>query len=303
MNGNVQARAEGLRPTGFLGHVIEAMRMVKIEHTLFALPFALLGLVLAARGLPTPRTLLWVVVCMVGARSAAMTFNRILDRHFDARNPRTRDRSLPAGRVSPAFAYGVTVASSALFIFGAGMLNRTCLLLSPVALAVILGYSATKRFTSATHLVLGLALAIAPAGAWIAVRGSLEATPLLLSLAVALWVAGFDILYACQDVEFDRREGLHSLPAAAGLGPAMVISGLLHLGMLGALAAVGFTAGLSWMYALGLGFTALILGYAHWIVRPHALGRLQVAFFTTNVAVGLTLLGATFLDLMLLTGI
>lgn len=298
MAGQAQAGLRGARAEGLLGHTVEALRMVKIEHSLFALPFAFLGMLLAARGLPSLSTVTWVVVCMVSARSAAMAFNRILDRRLDARNPRTRGRSLPAGRLHPSFAWGFTLASAAVFVLGAAMLNRTCLLLSPVALAVILGYSAVKRITALTHLVLGLALAMAPAGAWIAVRGDLGAAPLLLSLAVVLWVAGFDILYACQDVEFDRAEGLHSAPAVLGVGPALVVSGLLHLGMLGALAVLGKVAGLGWIYALGVGAAAVLLGYAHRVVRPGDLARIQTAFFATNVLVGGVLLVATFLDLV-----
>jgi len=273
--------------------------MVKIEHSLFALPFAFLGMLLAARGVPGLRTLLWVVVCMVAARSAAMAFNRILDRDLDARNPRTRNRSLPAGRLGLPFAWAFTGASAALFVLGAGMLNRACLLLSPAALAVILGYSAVKRFSALTHLVLGVALALAPAGGWIAVRGSFGTEPMLLCLAVVLWVAGFDILYACQDVEFDREAGVHSAPAALGVGAAMTWSAVLHLAMLLLLAGLGRLADLGWVYVLGVAVAGLLLARAHWIVRPGDLRRSETAFFTSNALLGLVLLAATFLDLIL----
>src|SRR5215470_16622031 len=190
------------------------LEMIKIEHTLFALPFAFLGAVLAANGLPSLRQILWIIVAMVGARSAAMAFNRIADRHFDARNPRTANRALPAGLLSVGFVWAFTIVSIGIFLLAAAMLNRLTLLLAPVALASVLLYSYTKRWTFLSHIVLGWCLSIAPTGAWIAVRGELNSPiPLLLSLVVLLWTAGFDVLYACQDFEFDRREGLHSIPA------------------------------------------------------------------------------------------
>lgn len=275
----------------------EVLRMVKIEHSLFALPFALLGMLLAARGLPQAMTILWICVCMVTARAAAMTCNRIVDREFDGRNPRTRDRALPAGRLSPRFAWGFLVVMSALFVLSAGLLNRLCLLLSPVALVVILGYSVTKRFTSFTHLVLGAALSIAPAGAWIAVRGDLTWEPVLLSLAVLFWVAGFDVLYSCQDVEADRREGLHSLAVRLGIPGALWVSGALHVAMIAALAALALVSPLGGTFGCGVAIAAAVLGYAHGIVRPGDLSRIQTAFFTTNVTVGFVLLAATWIDL------
>src|SRR5215468_5245447 len=194
------------------------LEMIKIEHTLFALPFAFLGAVLAARGLPAWDRILWIVVAMVGARSAAMAFNRLVDREFDAANPRTKMRAIPAGLLSPRFVVAFTVASSALFFLAAFMLN-------PVALASVLVYSYTKRLTSLSHLVLGWCLSIAPTGAWIAVRGTIDSpAPLLLSLAVALWTAGFDIIYACQDRDFDAQAGLHSIPRRFGVAQALRIS-------------------------------------------------------------------------------
>ncbi len=191
--------------------------MIKIEHTLFALPFAFLGAVLAANGLPSPRQILWIVVAMVGARSAAMAFNRIADRHFDARNPRTATRALPAGMLSVGFVWAFTIVSAAVFLLAAAMLNRLTLLLAPVALGSVLLYSLTKRWTQFSHIVLGWCLSIAPTGAWIAVRGEFGSPmPLLLSFVVLLWTAGFDVLYACQDYDFDRRAGLRSVPARRG---------------------------------------------------------------------------------------
>src|SRR4026209_1986469 len=198
--------------------------MIKIEHTLFALPFAFLGAVLAARGLPTAWQILWIVVAMVGARSAAMAFNRIADRNFDAKNPRTASRALPAGLLSVGFVWMFTIVAAAFFFFAAAMLNRLTLILSPVALACVLVYSFTKRWTQFSHLVLGACLSIAPTGAWIAVRGEIGvAVPLLVALVVLLWTAGFDVLYALFDLYFDRREGLRSIPARVGIGRALWI--------------------------------------------------------------------------------
>ena len=210
--------------------------MIKIEHTLFALPFAFLGAVLAANGLPSPRQILWIVIAMVGARSAAMAFNRIADRQFDARNPRTATRAIPAGMLSVGFVWAFTLISAAVFLVAAAMLNRLTLFLAPVALGSVLLYSLTKRWTQFSHIVLGWCLSIAPTGAWIAVRGEIgSAIPLLLSLVVLLWTAGFDILYACQDYEFDRREGLRSIPARVGIARALWIARGLHTAALLAL--------------------------------------------------------------------
>jgi len=203
--------------------------MIKIEHTLFALPFAFLGALLGANGVPALRQILWIIVAMVGARSAAMAFNRIADRNFDARNPRTANRAIPAGLLSVGFVWVFTIVAAGVFLLAAAMLNRLTLLLAPVALASVLLYSLTKRWTQFSHLVLGWCLSIAPTGAWIAVRGEIgSAVPLLLSLVVLLWTAGFDVLYACQDYDFDRREGLRSIPARVGIGQALWISRGLH---------------------------------------------------------------------------
>ena len=221
------------------------LEMIKVEHTLFALPFAFLGAVLAANGLPTGRQILWIVVAMVGARSAAMAFNRLVDWRFDAANPRTATRAIPAGLLSVQFVAIFTVASAAVFFLAAAMLNRLTLLLSPIALFSVLIYSYTKRFTSLSHLALGWALSIAPTGAWIAVRGAIDSpVPLLLSLAVMLWTAGFDIIYACQDREFDAETGLNSIPAKFGIARALWISRGLHAAMFAALTSVFFLTGL-----------------------------------------------------------
>jgi 4-hydroxybenzoate polyprenyltransferase len=265
--------------------------MIKIEHTLFALPFAFLGAVLAANGLPTLRQTGWIILAMVGARSAAMAFNRLVDRRIDARNPRTAMRALPTGALSVGFVWLFTIVSALLFLFAAAMLNRLTLLLSPIALASVLLYSFTKRWTQFSHIVLGWCLSIAPTGAWIAIRGQIGSPlPLLLSLVVLLWTAGFDVLYACQDYEFDRAEQLHSIPARFGIERALWISRGLH--------AIAFLS-LMWLYRLsGLGplalagvvVTGVLLVYQHRLVRANDLSRLNAAFFTTNAFVSVILL-------------
>jgi len=267
------------------------LEMIKIEHTLFALPFAFLGAVLAAHGLPTAAQILWITVAMVGARSTAMAFNRIADKTYDARNPRTSMRAIPAGALSVSFVLIFTICGAALFLFAAAMLNRLTLVLSPVALASILLYSYTKRWTLLSHLVLGWCLAIAPTGAWIAVRGSIDsAVPLLLSLVVMLWTAGFDVLYACQDQDFDRREGLRSIPARFGIARSLWISRLLHVGAFAALVALYFNAHLGMIAVAGLIATGALLIYQHTLVRADDLSRLNAAFFTTNAFVSIILL-------------
>jgi 4-hydroxybenzoate polyprenyltransferase len=267
------------------------LEMIKIEHTLFALPFAFLGAVLAANGLPTLRQLLWIVVAMVGARSAAMAFNRIADRNIDARNPRTATRALPAGLLSVGFVWAFTLVSAAVFLIAAAMLNRLTLLLAPVALASVLLYSFTKRWTQFSHIVLGWCLSIAPTGAWIAVRGDIgSAMPLLLSLVVLLWTAGFDVLYACQDYDFDRREGLRSIPARVGIARALWIARTLHAGAFAALVALYVISGLGPVAFAGVIATGALLVYQHRLVRADDLGRLNAAFFTTNAFVSVILL-------------
>ncbi len=264
---------------------------IKIEHTLFALPFAFLGAVLAANGLPSPRQLFWIVLAMVGARSAAMAFNRIADRGFDARNPRTAMRALPAGLLSVGFVWIFTIVAAALFLFSAAMLNRLTLVLAPVALVSVLLYSFTKRWTQLSHLVLGWSLSIAPTGAWIAVRGNLaSAVPLLLSLVVLLWTAGFDVLYACQDYEFDRKEGLSSIPARVGIGKALWISRGLHVAAFLTLIWLYVVTALGPVALAGVLATAGLLMYQHRLVRANDLGRLNAAFFTTNAFVSVILL-------------
>jgi 4-hydroxybenzoate polyprenyltransferase len=264
--------------------------MIKIEHTLFALPFAFLGAVLAARALPSAWQILWIVVAMVGARSAAMAFNRIADRRFDAKNPRTASRALPAGLLSVGFVWAFTVASAALFLLAAAMLNRLTLILAPVALGCVLLYSLTKRWTQFSHFVLGASLSIAPTGAWIAVRGEIGSpVPLLLSLVVLLWTAGFDVLYACQDYEFDRREGLRSIPARFGIGRALWIARSLHAAAFLALVWLFLITRLGPIAFVGVIATGALLVYQHRLVRADDLSRLNAAFFTTNAFVSVIL--------------
>ncbi|HEX8688566.1 MAG TPA: UbiA-like polyprenyltransferase [Pyrinomonadaceae bacterium] len=282
------------------------LEMIKIEHTLFALPFAFLGALLAARGftatgLPTSWQALWITLAMVGARSAAMAFNRIADREYDAANPRTASRAIPAGRLSVPFVWAFTLASAALFFVASAMLNRLALALSPVALGSVLLYSYTKRFTSLSHVALGWCLSIAPTGAWVAVRGAIDSpVPLLLSLVVLLWTAGFDVLYACQDYDFDRRAGLRSIPARVGVARALWVSRMLHAGAFAALVGLYFLTGLGWAAAAGVAATGALLVYQHSLVRADDLSRLDAAFFTANAFVSVILL-ATFGGAALLT--
>jgi len=273
-----------------LRNVRTTLEMIKIEHTLFALPFAFLGAVLAANGLPSGKQLIWITAAMVGARSTAMAFNRIADREYDARNPRTSNRALPAGLLSVGFVWAFTIVSAALFFFAAAILNRLTLQLAPVALASVLLYSLSKRWTLLSHLLLGWSLAIAPTGAWIAVRGALDSpVPLLLSLVVMLWTAGFDVLYACQDYDFDVIAGLHSIPRRFGIARALLIARLLHAGAFAALVALYWITHLGVFALLGVAATAALLFYQHRLVKADDLSKLNAAFFTTNAFVSLIL--------------
>ena len=272
--------------------------MIKWEHSVFALPFALCGAMLAARGVPTVRQLIWIVIAMVSARSAAMSFNRLADASIDAANPRTRTRALPAGVLTQSFVRNFVVISSGIFVLSAWKLNKLAFLLSPVALAILLLYSYTKRWTRWSHLVLGLALGIAPSAAWIAVRGSLDPRILLLTAAVTFWVAGFDVLYACQDFEFDRQTGLHSIPRYCGVPNALWIARLFHVAMLLLLAA------LIWVFALGPlaiagGVAVLVLlAYEHSLVSKDDLSKLNAAFFTMNGIISVVFFVFIALDLI-----
>ncbi len=263
------------------------LEMIKFEHSIFALPFALTAALLALRGTDLGAAeiawkLLWIVVAMVAARSAAMAFNRVVDAGIDARNPRTKMRAIPAGQISPAFTWGFIAFWSAVFVGAAAMLNPLCLKLSPVALAVVCGYSFTKRFTSLSHLVLGLALGIAPLAAWIAVRGSFDPAIVLLSAAVMLWVGGFDIIYSCQDADFDRSTGLHSIPARLGIRRALLLARLLHVAMIALLVWLWQLMGLGWAGLAGVAAVAALLLWEHSLVSADDLSKVDAAFFTVN---------------------
>lgn len=275
------------------------LEMIKWEHSIFALPFALCGAMLAAGGVPSAHQLLWIVVAMVAARSAAMAFNRWADAAIDAANPRTSTRALPAGQLSPAFVATFVVVSSGVFVLAASQLNRLSLLLSPVALAVLLLYSYTKRVTRWSHLVLGFALGIAPAAAWIAVRGSLDPRILLLTAAVTFWVGGFDVLYACQDFEFDRQAGLHSIPRSVGIPAALWIARAFHLIMVGLLVALVIVFGMGKVADCGILAVILLLVYEHSLVRPHDLSKLNAAFFTMNGVISVLFFAFVAGDLLL----
>ena len=276
--------------TAVTRNIRTTLEMIKFEHTLFALPFAFLGAVLAARGLPTPWQIIWITVAMVGARSTAMAFNRVADRNYDALNPRTRMRAIPAGTLSVTFVWGFTVISAAIFLFAAAMLNRLTLILSPIALASVVLYSYMKRWTLISHLALGWCLAIAPTGAWLAVRGAIDSPiPLLLSLLVMLWTAGFDVLYACQDYEFDKKVGLYSIPARYGIARSLWISRGLHAGAFAALVGLYLLTNLGVLAIVGVIATGVLLVYQHTLVRANDLSRLNAAFFTTNAFVSVIL--------------
>ena len=284
--------------TTVLNNLKTTLEMIKFEHTVFALPFALIATLMAADGLPAWDRLLWIVLAMFGARSAAMTFNRIVDLEFDAANPRTRIRALPAGKLTMSFAVSFTVAMSALFIVSAGMLNRLCLYLSVPVLGILFGYSYTKRFTSLSHLALGFAIGLAPLGAWVAIRGEIGLTPMLLTGAVMFWIGGFDIIYACQDTAFDRKAKLFSMPSRWGAATALKVSSAFHVGTVFLLAGVARLGGLGIVAYLGIASFAAILYWEHRIIRPDDLSRANVAF-NLNGYVGLLLLAAIATDILI----
>jgi 4-hydroxybenzoate polyprenyltransferase len=262
-----------------IGRTAAYGRMIRFSHSVFALPFALASAALAARssGISAGQ-IVWIVVAMVAARSAAMGFNRLVDRAMDARNPRTAARELPAGLLTAREVSLFVAASAAVFVLAAAMLNPLCLGLSPVALAIVLGYSYTKRFTALSHVVLGLSLAVAPVGAWLALTGRFHPVPLALAGAVLLWVAGFDTMYACQDVDFDRAAGLHSIPARLGVPRALSIARAMHAGAVVLLAALFWLTPLHPVYLAGVGAVAAILAWEHTLVRADDLSRVMQAF-------------------------
>ena len=275
------------------------LEMIKWEHSIFALPFALCGAMLAAGGWPAWHQLAWIIVAMVSARSAAMAFNRVADAAIDAANPRTRTRALPAGALTPSFVATFVVLSCAVFVLAASQLNHLALLLSPLALAIVLLYSYTKRFTRWSHLVLGFALGIAPTAAWIAVRASLDPRILLLTAAVTFWVGGFDVLYACQDFDFDREAGLHSVPRYFGIRAALAMARLFHLIMLFLLIALVITFGLGKLAIAGIVAVAILLAYEHSLVSARDLSKLNAAFFTMNGVISVVFFVFVAADLLL----
>jgi len=267
--------------------IVLTLEMIKFEHSIFALPFALTGALLAARqssltGREIAIKAAWIVLAMVGARSAAMAFNRLIDADIDARNPRTRMRHIPAGMLTRGFTWGFVIVSALVFLFAAGELNQLCLRLAPLALAIVFFYSFTKRFTAFSHLVLGFALGVAPAAAWIAVRGSLDPRILWLTAAVMFWTAGFDIIYSCQDFEFDSVEGLFSIPKRLGIAGALWVARLLHVLMIACLLALVYGLGLGVLSLMGVAAVAALLIYEHSLVKPNDLSRVDAAFFTMN---------------------
>jgi len=276
------------------GRLRTVLEMIKFEHSVFALPFALTGALLAARfasnGWPTWRQFLWIVVAMVAARSAAMTINRIADVRFDKENPRTAGRALPSGALTVGFAWSFTFCAIAAFLVAAWQLNPLALKLAPVALFILFFYSFTKRFTNWSHLFLGFALGISPAAAWIAITGSLDRRMLILSAAVTLWVGGFDVLYACQDVDFDRRAGLFSIPKRFGIANALLIARLMHVGVVGLLAWLAASFALPWPAWTGIVVVATLLAYEHSLVKPNDLSKLDAAFFAMNGYISISFL-------------
>jgi 4-hydroxybenzoate polyprenyltransferase len=270
------------------------LEMIKFEHSVFALPFALTGALLAARATrnswPTLRQIVWIVVAMVAARSAAMTINRIVDLRYDRENPRTKQRALATGALSVSFAWAFTLIAVAVFFVAAWQLNPLALKLAPAALAVLFFYSFTKRFTSWSHLFLGFALGISPAAAWIAVTGGLDPRILLLCAAVTLWVGGFDVLYACQDIDYDQRAGLFSIPKRFGITKALLVARLMHVGVIALLAALAASFALPWPAWAGIAVVAALLTYEHSLVKADDLSKLNAAFFTVNGYISLLFL-------------
>lgn len=283
----------------FLEKLRLTLRMIKIEHSVFALPFALISALVAARGIPLPHQLLWILVAMVSARSAAMAFNRLADRKFDRLNPRTQKWPLAAGMLSVPFVAAFVVVSALVLMYAAHKLNPLAFALSPVALLIVLGYSLTKRFTALSHWFIGLALAVAPAGAWIAIRGRLELQPVLLGFAILFWTAGFDLIYSCQDAEFDRAHKLFSVPSRYGIPTALWTARLSHCVTILLLIAFGWTSGLGWIYMSGVATVAALLIYEHTLVTPSDLSRVNEAFFTVNGLISVLLLLFSSLDLFL----
>lgn len=290
--------AENSMPMHLANRIKIFLEMIKFSHTIFALPFALTGAVLAAGGVPEPRQIFWIVAAMVGARTAAMGLNRLIDAQIDARNPRTAGRAIPAGLLDRGTVVLFVLLSVLLLLAAAANLNRLCLYLAPVALFFLVLYSYCKRFTALAHVVLGLCLAAAPLGAWIAIRGEVELPPVLLAAAVLFWVAGFDILYALQDLEFDRASGLHSIPVALGVRGSLWTARIFHLAMVGLLAALPLSLPLGNFYLAGFVVACAMLAYEHLLLRTGDLSKLDAAFFTMNGWISVVLFVFTAADVL-----
>ena len=275
------------------------LEMIKFEHTVFALPFAIMSAFIAEEGLPPLTKLGWILVAMVGARSCAMAFNRLADAEIDSQNPRTATRAIPAGLITKGAVWFFTLVSAGLLVCAAWRLNPLAFALSPVALAVIMGYSFTKRFTALSHLWLGLALSISPVGAWIAIKGQFDWTPIILCCVVLLWTAGFDVIYACQDVNFDRKHGLHSIPARIGIRWALWVSSALHVVAVFLLFCIPRFAEMGHFYFVGVWIVVFIFIYEHAIVKPDDLSRVNLAFFTLNGMISLVLMALSIADILL----
>lgn len=275
------------------------LEMIRFSHTVFALPFAFMGAILAAGGIPPGDKILWILVAMVGARSGAMGMNRFADRHLDRLNPRTQGRALPQRRISPGEALAFVGGSFGLFLLAAWMLNPLCFTLAPVAILIVCGYSYTKRFTALSHLILGLCLAFAPIGAWIAITGRITFSSLVLGAAVVFWVAGFDILYALMDIDFDRRTGLFSIPARLGVDGGILVARLFHALTAACLGLLIPLLHLGPVYAVGLFLAVALLVYEHWLLHRHGLAKLDVAFFNVNGALSIGIFLFTLGDLLL----
>ena len=284
--------------TGLMRKIVVFLEMIKFSHTVFALPFALTGALLSANGLPTGWQILWIILAMAGARTAAMGLNRLIDAEIDAKNPRTAGRAIPAGLIGKGATLAFIVTATALMLLAAGMLNPLCLKLAPIALSFLVLYSYCKRFTSLAHVVLGICLAAAPIGAWAAIRGSIDAPALILGGVVLFWVAGFDILYALQDLEFDRRTGLHSIPVVLGVNGSLRAARLFHLVMLALLLWLFVTLHLGGFFLAGIGAAGAMLLYEHWLLRSGNLEKLDAAFFNMNGYISVAILLFTAADVL-----
>ena len=286
-----------MRFSHLLQKITTLLNLIKFSHTIFSFPFAVMSAFLAAGGMPGMRQLLLIIAALVTARSAAMSFNRLVDTHYDINNPRTTYRVTLQKKIGRTNLWMFTILCATLFILCAWLLNRLALYMSPLAILIIFGYSYTKRFTHLSHFILGLALALSPIGAWVGIQGTLAVTPFLLSFAVVLWTAGFDIIYACQDIEHDIKSGLYSVPKKLGVRGALILSGILHLFMVGILIALPRYTDLGVIYSIGVFIIAGLLFYEHSLVKPKDLSKINTAFFTVNGIISMGLMGVTLIDI------